>query len=156
MIIFLLSILMQDDLNNIQSDYSIIFQIFWPFESGKLSSWHEYRRAHLRQRRHFTHFFSLLSLILLIILIYKRILQISNGYTISPEEPLLKLLYHGGLEGSDILVQLNYLISEEFNLLEIQFVISFVDFLLLNELELFLIDDILCKLLLGFVVLFLM
>lgn len=104
----------------------------------------------------FTHFFSLLSLILLIILIYKRILQISNGYTISPEEPLLKLLYHGGLEGSDILVQLNYLISEEFNLLEIQFVISFVDFLLLNELELFLIDDILCKLLLGFVVLFLM
>jgi hypothetical protein len=63
-------------------------------------------------------------------------------------------LDHACFEGSDVLVQLNDLIPEEFNLLKLKFVISFAYFLFLDQLKLLLVNDVLCQLLRCLVIFF--
>lgn len=62
----------------------------------------------------------------------------------------------GGLEASDIFIKLNDLIPQCFDLLHLEFIIPLADLLLLDELELFLVNNVLSELLLRLVLLLLM
>lgn len=86
---------------------------------------------------------SLCLIVLLLVLVEKRILEISHGDSVSLEEPLFELLDHRGLQGSNVLVQLYDLVSDQLDLFEFELVVPFADFLLFDEFELLLIDDVL-------------
>ncbi len=90
------------------------------------------------------------------LLVKQRVLKVWDWYSVSFEEPRLKALDERSFKLCDIVVQLYNKITESLNFFDFIFVIPFGDFLLLDEFELFLINDVLVDFLLGFVFLFLL
>lgn len=88
-------------------------------------------------------------------MVEKRVLEVGDGDAVSSEEPLFELLNEGCFERCDILVQLNDFVPERFDFFELEFVVPLAELLLLDEFELLLVDDVLGKLLLSLVLLFL-
>ena len=92
----------------------------------------------------------------LIVLVEEGVLEVGNGDAVSFEEPFFELLDHVCFEGSDIFVQLDYFVSDEFYLLEGKFVVTFAHFFLFYQLELLLVNDIFGELFRSFALLLLM
>ena len=79
----------------------------------------------------------------MLILVEERVLEVSYRNAVAFEEPLLKLLDHGRFESGDVFVEFYDVISDQFDLLEVQFVVPLANFLLLYQFELLLVDDVL-------------
>jgi hypothetical protein len=99
---------------------------------------------------------ALLFLLLLIVLVQQRVLEISDGDAVFSEEPLLEFLDECCLQSSDVAIEFNDLIAEQFDFFKFKLVVSFGNLLLFDKLELFLIDDVLSDFLLSLTFLLLM
>jgi hypothetical protein len=86
---------------------------------------------------------SLDSVIFVLILVEERVLEVSYRNAVAFEEPFLKLLDHGCFESGDVFVEFYDVISDQFDLLQVQLVVPLAHFLLLYQFELLLVDDVL-------------
>ena len=99
-------------------------------------------------------FFYIFFFIRIFVFIQQWVIEISNCYSISFEEPRLKLLNHRSFKRSNIFIKLYYIISELLYFFHFQLIIPFANFFLFHHFELLFIDNIFSNFLLSFAILF--
>jgi hypothetical protein len=93
--------------------------------------------------------------VVLVVLVEEGVFEVGDGDAVPAEEPLFELLNKGCFEGGDVLVELDDLVAQGLDLLEFQLVVPLAEFLLLDQFEFLLVDDVLGQLLLRLVLLLL-
>lgn len=99
--------------------------------------------------------FGLDPVVLVLILVEEGVLEVSYRNAVAFEEPFLALLNHGCLESGDVFVEFYDVVSDQFDLLQVQLVVPLAHLLFLYQFELLLVDDVLGQLLRSLVFLLL-